>query len=52
MDAAPPPPAPHQRALAHVAALSTGPPLDPGLRVTLNMDVSSNYVDTPDQSLI
>ncbi|WP_435831101.1 DUF3626 domain-containing protein [Polymorphospora rubra] len=35
MDAAPPPP-PYQRALAYVAALSTGPPVDPVLRVTLN----------------
>ncbi|MFE0631266.1 DUF3626 domain-containing protein [Streptomyces sp. NPDC058864] len=29
-------PTPRERALRHVAALSSGPPVDPGLRVTLN----------------
>jgi uncharacterized protein DUF3626 len=34
-DATPPAP-PHRRAIRHVASLSRGRPLDPGLRVTLN----------------
>ena len=40
-------PGPAGRALAHVASLSSGPPLDPGLRVTLNFHPDRNADGRP-----